>query len=289
MTLTERLGISIPIILAPMGGAVGPELCAAVSNAGALGVIPLWFEDADVAAGVAGVRARTNKPFGINLNNQYPQEAFLEAAIAAGVPIVSFFWGLRPDLMKRARDAGMLVMQTVGSAAEAQTAVDAGAHVIVAQGWEAGGHVWGEVATLALIPAVVDAVPGTPVIAAGGIADGRGVAAVFALGAEAAWVGTRFLLANEATVDDRKRALVSASTEADTIMGKDAKESWRDSPIRWLGRQAERWSPEYGPDNRVLAGQSVGLVRRAQPAAEIVAEIWAEARAVMGGLAQRAV
>jgi NAD(P)H-dependent flavin oxidoreductase YrpB (nitropropane dioxygenase family) len=286
VTLTERLGIDIPIILAPMGGAVGPELCAAVSNAGGLGLLPQWWDDADVMGAAASVRALTNKPFGINLNNQYAMDGKLEAAIAADIGIVSFFWGLKPALVRRARDAGMLVMQSIGNAAEARAAVDAGVDIVVAQGWEAGGHVWGEVATLALVPAVVDAVPETPVVAAGGIADGRGVAAVLALGAAAAWVGTRFILSEEATSDEAKRASIIAATEADTAIGKDTTESWKDSPIRWLGRQAERWSPEYGPQPRILVGQGVGLVRKVQPAADIVTEIWAEARAVMSGLSR---
>jgi nitronate monooxygenase len=283
MTLTQRLGIDIPIILAPMGGAVGPELCAAVSNAGGLGIIPLWKEDSAVTAQINAVRGLTSRPFGVNLNNNYNQDRQLGEAIDAGATILSFFWGLNAEHIKRAKTAGTLVLQIVGTAAEARRAVDAAVDIVVAQGWEAGGHVGGTVATLALVPAVADAVSPTPVVAAGGIADGRGLAAVMALGAEAAWIGTRFLLAEEATVEQSGRDRLIAATEADTVLGKDPNPTWRDSGIRWIGKGDAN---AYRPAGGQLAGQGVGLVERVQPAAEIVAEIWAEARAIMSGLSR---
>ncbi len=107
--------------------------------------------------------------------------------------------------VKQVHDASGVVLHTVRSAEEARRAVASGVDVVVAQGWEAGGHVWGQVATLPLVPAVVDAVAPVPVIAAGGIGDARGVAAVFALGAQAAWLGTRFLLAQEMPIHDEYR------------------------------------------------------------------------------------
>jgi NAD(P)H-dependent flavin oxidoreductase YrpB (nitropropane dioxygenase family) len=279
------LGITVPIILGPMAGSVGPELVAAVSNAGGLGLFPLWHrEPAEIAANVAATRALTSKPFGLNFNNNYPMAGHLDAAIDAGVTIASFFWGLDAANIRRAKDAGMTVFQTIGNAAEARAAVECGADIVVAQGWEAGGHVWSTVATLALVPAVVDAVGPVPVVAAGGIADGRGLAAVLALGASAGWIGTRFLLATEATIDAARRAKVAAAGEADTVMGKDPQPRWRDSAIRWIAQPKERWAYEYGPDDKQLAGQGVGLVRREQPAAEIVAGIWAEARATLAAL-----
>src|SRR5208282_5007793 len=117
--------------------------------------------------------------------------------------------------VERVHDANGLVLCTVGSAEEARRAVDAGVDVVVAQGWEAGGHVWSQIATLPLVPAVVDAVAPVPVIAAGGIGDARGVAAVMALGAQAAWLGTRFLLAEEMPVHDEYRRRVIAAAETD--------------------------------------------------------------------------
>jgi NAD(P)H-dependent flavin oxidoreductase YrpB (nitropropane dioxygenase family) len=275
------LGIRVPIVLAPMDGAVGPDLVAAVSNAGGLGVIPLWsVEPSVLTQQMQTVRRLTSKPFGVNLNNQFPQDDHLAAAIDEGARIVSFFWGINQKRVMRAKMAGLVVMQTVGTAAEAREAVDAGADVVVAQGWEAGGHVWGTVTTLALVPAVVDAVPS---VAAGGVADGRGLAAVLALGASAAWIGTRFLLAEEATVDQTGRDRIGAATEADTVMGKDANPDWLDSGVRWIGGEP---SGEYRPPDRQLAGQSVGLVHRAQSAAQIVTEVWDEAQETMKRLSQ---
>jgi nitronate monooxygenase len=285
--LLSTLGISVPIVLAPMASATSPELCAAVSSAGGLGLLPVWHRDAKaLREGVHAVRALTNRPFGVNLNNNYPQDEQLGAAIDEGVGLVSFFWGLDKPRLKRARDAGMMTMQTIGSAAEAQEAVDAGADIIVAQGWESGGHVWSTVATMALVPTVVDAVPSTPVIAAGGIADGRGLAAVLALGASAGWIGTRFLLAHESPVDAEKREIVRAAIETTTAIGKDANPEWFDSGIRWIGPES---NGSYRPSGVQLAGQGVALVNREQPAAEIVEEIWREAQATMKALGQRAV
>lgn len=285
--LLSRLGISVPIVLAPMAGAAGPELCAAVSSAGGLGLLPVWhLELKGLRDGVHAVRSLTNRPFGVNLNNNYPMDERLDAVIDEGVGSVSFFWGLDRARVKRAKDAGLLVMQTIGSAAEAREAVDAGVDVIVAQGWESGGHVWSTVATMALVPTVVDAVPSTPVIAAGGIADGRGLAAALALGASAGLIGTRFLLAPEATVEDAKREVITAATEAATVIGKDANPTWFDSGIRWIGTEPQG---SYRPDGAQLTGQTVGLVNRAQPAAEIIADIWSEARATITALGQRAV
>ena len=233
--------------------------------------------------GIRQVAQLTKRPFGVNLNLQYPQEEWLEVSIDEGVGAVSLFWGLSESMIRRARDAGMLVIQTVGSAAEARQAIELGAEIIIAQGWEAGGHVWGKVGTLALVPAVVDAAGPIPVIAAGGIADGRGLAAALALGASGAWIGTRFLLAHEATLDPDRSDVIRNASEADTVMGKDANPSWLDSAIRWIGGEA----PEsYRPAGSQLAGQGVGLVKRQQPAAEIVAEIWAEAKATMTNLSE---
>src|SRR4051794_18389824 len=179
-----------------MGGAVTPTLAAAVSNAGGLGLLPLsWTPPEEIAAIVAETRQQTERPFGINLGLAWDQQARLAAALAAGVRVVSLFWGDASEAIDEAHDAGAVVFVTVGTALEGQAAAAAGADVVVAQGWEAGGHVWGTVATLALVPRVVDAVAPLPVVAAGGIADGRGVAAALALGAAGAWVGTRFLAA----------------------------------------------------------------------------------------------
>ena len=130
-------------------------------------------------------RALTSLPFGVNLNLEFPQEERLAACLDEGVRVVSFFWRDPASLVPRAKAGGARVLHTVGSAAEAKRAADCGVDIVVAQGWEAGGHVRGMVATMPLVPTVVDAIKPTPVVAAGGIADGRGLAAALALGAQA--------------------------------------------------------------------------------------------------------
>src|SRR5204863_2301353 len=158
------------------------------------------------------------------------------------VPVISFFWRDPSALVPRAKAGGAIVLHTVGSAADARRAVDCGIDVVVAQGWEAGGHVRGTVATLPLVPAVVDAVAPAPVVAAGGIADGRGLAAVLALGAAGAWVGTRFLAARESAIHPAYRARILAAGEGDTFYGTLFDRGWPDAPHRTLRNSTvEAW------------------------------------------------
>src|SRR2546423_5264770 len=300
-----------------MGGAVTPALAAAVSNAGGLGMLPLtWSPPDEIAAVVAETRQRTERPFGINLGLAWDQRERLASALASGVRVVSFFWGDASGLIDEARDAGAVVFVTVGTADEGRDAAAAGANVVVAQGWEAGGHVWGTVSTLALVPRVVDAVTPVPVVAAGGIADGRGLAATLALGAVGAWVGTRFLAASEAAIHPDYQRRVLAAGEADTFYGMLFDRGWPDAPHRTLRNSTvEAWEragePAVGsrpgeddepasrsdgsPINRYAAstptaamtghieplptsaGQGVGLVTEEQSAADIVQSIVAEA------------
>jgi NAD(P)H-dependent flavin oxidoreductase YrpB (nitropropane dioxygenase family) len=304
------LGIDQPIAQAPI--AEVPRLTAAVSNAGALGMITLTWS-ADVGATVRETAALTARPFGGNLVLTEDRHRRLDQALEAGLRIVSFLWGDPSDYIKRVHDAGGVVLHTVGSAEEARRAVASGADVIVAQGWEAGGHVWGTVATLPLVPAVVDAVAPVPVIAAGGIGDARGVAAVLALGAQAAWLGTRFLLAEEMPIHQEYRRRVIAAAETDARWYPDLYEvGWPDAPNRSLYNSTARaWEAAGRPpggqrpgDGDVIAhfasgeaivryepappmvgttgdiealsmwaGQSVALAKQSQSAAEIVAEL----------------
>jgi NAD(P)H-dependent flavin oxidoreductase YrpB (nitropropane dioxygenase family) len=307
-----------------MGGAAGPELAAAVSNAGGLGTLPLsWSSPAEVTEAVEQTQALTQKPFATNFLFNNPQDERVDAALAAGAPVISLGWGDPAALIPRIREGGARVLVTVGTAAEARHAADAGADAIVAQGWEAGGHVWGTVATLALVPAVEDAVAPVPVVAAGGISDGRGVAAVLALGAAGAWVGTRFLVAEESAAHPAYRERLFAATEEDTFYGLLFDGGWPDAPHRALRNSTvDEWErggrPEPGErpgeGERVAtrakggaiaryasstpaegmegdieamsmwAGQGVRLVTRTQPAAEIVAELVAEAERVLAAL-----
>ncbi len=310
--LCELLGIAHPIVQAPIGSAAGPPLAAAVSEAGALGMLALSW-DGDVAGTVRETAGATSRPFAGNLVLEWDQHRRLDDALAAGLRILSLTWGDPSDYVERAHDGGALVLHTVGSAEEARRVAAAGVDTVVAQGWEAGGHVWGKVATLPLIPAVVDAVAPVPVIAAGGIGDARGVAAVMALGAQAAWLGTRFLLAAEAPVHPQYRRRLVEASETDAHWYPDLYEvEWPSAPHRALanataaaweasGRpppgarpgegEAIAWAADGRPVLRytsamalagmtgdipalsLWAGQSVALASRVQPAAVIVAEL----------------
>lgn len=326
--LTQLLGIDHPLCQAPMGTAAGPSLAAAVSEAGALGSISVSFTAPEAIPDVVReVRSRTDRPFAANVLLAWPPAERLDALLAANVGIVTLAWGDPAPWVERLHAGGSLVLSTVGSAEEARSAEAAGVDAVVAQGWEAGGHVWGSVATSVLVPAVRDAVR-VPVIAAGGIADGRGLAAVLALGADGAWVGTRFLLAGEAPVHEVFRAALLDATETDTVFADDLFHvGWENAPHRalrnstasaWeragrppigsrpgeadeLGARADgssivRYSsslPVEGMTGDIealslYAGQSVGLAHDVRPAAAIVEGIVTEAEQVIGRLADPA-
>lgn len=262
--LCERLGIDHPVVQAPIGPVAVPELAAAVSNAGALGTLALsWSRDA--GAPVRETSALTKRPFAANLVLEWDQHARLDAALDAGLRIVSFTWGDPAPYVAAVHDAGGIVLHTVGSADEARRAVASGVDVVVAQGWEAGGHVWGRVATLPLVPAVVDAVAPVPVIAAGGIGDGRGVAAVLALGAQAAWVGTRFLLAEECPAHKRYKHLLAEAAETDAEWYADLYDvGWPNAPHRALrNATAERWERDGRPPSGLRPGEGEPVAARA--------------------------
>src|SRR5258708_2839636 len=161
--LCESVGIDLPIIQAPMGGASCPALAAAVSNAGGLGMLALsWGPTEDVRAAIRATRALTDRPFGVNLILEWPQDERLAACLDEGVRIVSLFWGDPAPLVGRAHGAGATVLHAVAGAAEARQALAGGVDVLVAQGWEAGGHVRGEVATLPLTAAALCVAGATP-------------------------------------------------------------------------------------------------------------------------------
>jgi len=320
----KLVNIDLPIIQAAMGGASCPALAAAVSNAGALGMLALsWGTAEDIRGQIRSTRALTTRPFGVNLVLNSSQEDRLAVCLEENVPIISFFWGQAGRLIDVAHRGGAKVLHTIANADAARRAVDDGVDAIVAQGWEAGGHVQGKVATMALVPAVVDRVTPTPVIAAGGIADGRGLAAAMALGASAAWVGTRFLASREAAVHWRYRELLLAAKETDTEHGTVFDVGWPDAPHRTLrnttieaweaaGRPVsgkrpgegdvvakspsgesvlryQSYTPGLGTEGNIdalslWAGQGVGLVHGVQPAAEIVREIAEEAWATLNRL-----
>lgn len=323
-----KLGIETPILSAPMAGAAGPDLVAAVCNAGAYGVIPLWGKPvAQVVSGIAQVEALTSRNFAVNLNLSFPYEDQLRACIDKRVHAVALFWGMDPVAIAAAKTGGLTVLSSIGSVEEARIAEDAGADVIVAQGWEAGGHVWGQVSTMALVPAVVDAVS-VPVVAAGGIADGRGMAAALMLGASAVWIGTRFLASTEATIHEAYQGRILSASETATEWYHDLYDvGWPHAPHRALkNTTSEEWktagasAPGDRPGERQVighrpngdpvvryqsytpipgtsgdveamslwAGQGVSHVREILPAADIVAEIYTDAQRVMQAHGTRA-
>jgi len=320
-SLTRLLNIDIPIILAPMANAVSPELVAAVSNAGGLGMLSATWRDLESTRQVIRkTRSLTSRPFGVNLVLAWPQEERLTICLEEGVSIISFFYGDSSKYIERVHAAGALVMHTIASAAEARLASEAGVDILVAQGWEAGGHVWGKVATFPLVPRVVDAVAPKPVIAAGGIADGRGVAAAFMLGAAGVWVGTRFLLSDEAVIHTVYQQKLLQAAETDAVYSTLFDIGWPNSPHRSLRNDTiEQWEaagnppsghrpnesevigtygdgssircyessyPEPGAIGQLesmclYAGQGVGLASRIQPAAEIVQTMAEEAARIL--------
>jgi NAD(P)H-dependent flavin oxidoreductase YrpB (nitropropane dioxygenase family) len=320
----HRLGLTAPVAQAPIGGATTPELAAAVSNAGGLGTLALsWTPAKAVRDRIRATRALTDRPFAVNLVLEWDQRERLRACVQEPVAVVSTFWGDPRPYVEQVHAGGALHAHTVGSAEEARRAVDAGVDVIVAQGWEAGGRVRGEVATLVLVPAVVDAVHPVPVLAAGGVADGRGLAAALALGADAAWVGTRFLLAHEANVHDRWRRRIQHASETGTLYSTLFDRGWPNAPHRTLrnstvraweraGRPAAPHRPgerdlvacapdgsrlyRYGPEPAVrgtrgnvealalYAGQSAGLAHHLLPAAAIVDELTHDAANALGAV-----
>lgn len=316
---TRALGIDAPVVEAPI--APTPELVAAVSSAGGLGLLPItWLDEATVRAVIRTTHELTDRPFGVNLVLDQARGHLLDAALEEGVSAVTFFWGNPEPYLERVHDAGALATLTVGSAEEARRAAAVGADAVVAQGWEAGGHVRGQVATLPLVPAVKDAVGPLPVVAAGGVADGRGLAAVLALGADAAWLGTRFIASEEAPFTNGYKARIISAIETDTIYTSLFDIGWPDAPHRVLHNSTtQAWQaagcpehgarpgeaeiiavsadgtplPRYGVSEPTVtttgnlealahyAGQSAALIHAVQPAGQIVRELVDEAESIL--------
>jgi enoyl-[acyl-carrier protein] reductase II len=213
--LCDLVGIETPIIQAGMGPfGSGAELAAAVSNAGAVGTLGAAGRPLnDLTEQIRRLRDLTDRPFAVNLVFHQPYEESFEVILEARPPLFSFALGDPGDMVDRAHDAGIKFIQQVHTVTQARQMAERGVDVIIAQGTEAGGF-GGSVATLPLIPQVVDAVDPIPVVAAGGIGDGRGLAAALVLGAQGANVGTRFLASQEASIsEDWKGAILIADSE----------------------------------------------------------------------------
>lgn len=309
--LCDLFGIEVPIILAPMGTCTSAELAAAVSNEGGLGGIGSLFRTtAAIKRDIDMVRKLTNRHFAVN---HIPQTLDAEAfryTLEARPAVISFALGDPGDLVRQAHDVGSLVMLQVTTVAQAVEATERGVDVIIAQGGEAGGYC-GEVSTMALVPQVVDAVSPTPVVAAGGIFDGRGIAAALMLGAVGVNLGTRFIACKEAPVGDEWKQAV-AEAESEDAIKVDVINDISPLPgtagfhtvLRSLHTPfLDEWSAKRGEARRnrdrlrdqivsttqagrqheclLTAGQTAGGIKEILPVAEIMRRLIAEAEAAL--------
>jgi nitronate monooxygenase len=198
--LTKRLGLRYPVIAAPLGRGSTPQFLAALAREGAMGFVALMhMPEPEVRQTLSGYIAAVGAGdrFGVNLTLIVDQTRRLEAALEAGCRVVSLWQGDIAPYARRAKDAGVIVFWTISGPADAARAADLGVDFVVVQGREAGGHLVGEAPLMSLLPAVVDAAGSVPIVAAGGIADGRGLAAALTLGACGVWMGTRFVASAE--------------------------------------------------------------------------------------------
>ncbi len=303
--ITELLGIEYPIIQGGMAWVAEYHLAAAVSEAGGLGIIGTASAPTDwVIDQINKTKELTDKPFGINIMLMSPYaDEVAEAAVKGGVKVVTTGAGNPEKYMKMWKEAGIKVIPVVASVALAKRMERCGADAVIAEGMESGGHI-GETTTMALVPQVVDAV-NIPVIAAGGIADGRGIAAAFMLGAKAVQMGTRFVASKEAQVHQNYKNCVIKAKDIDTrVTGRST-----GHPVRTLRNQVtkEYLSLEANgatfeelekltvgglrravvegdvKTGSVMAGQIAGLVKEELSCKEIIEKLMGEAEALLKG------
>lgn len=302
--ITELLEIEYPLIQGGMAWVAEYHLASAVSEAGGLGIIGAGGAPAEFVRGqIRKTRAVTNKPFGLNIMLMNPEaDAIAKVAAEEGVKVVTTGAGNPGKYMKMWKEAGVRVIPVVASVAMARMMERAGADGVVAEGMESGGHI-GSATTMTLVPQVADAVE-IPVIAAGGIADGRGFAAAFMLGAEGVQIGTRFVVAKESIVHDNYKKKIIAARDIDSeVTGMS-----HGHPVRQLRNQMTR---EYlklekagasfeeleqltlgalrkavvegdAVNGTLMAGQIAGLVKEEQSCREMVEEIMEQAEALLG-------
>jgi len=233
--LCRALGIEHPVFCAGIGAAAGAELVAAVSNAGGCGVLgTASLPGKFVRAEIERLKGLTDKPFGVNLVLPLLRKGQVEACFDEQVPILVLFWGDPAPYVDEAHRCGIKVLLQVGSVSEAVAGAEAGVDAIIAQGVEAGGHVKGTTAISVLLPTIVDAVAPLPVIASGGIADGRGLVAALSLGAQGISIGTRFLASAEARAADAYKARIVMANAEDTVYTEQCNVGWANAPHRVL-------------------------------------------------------
>lgn len=305
----ERLGIEHPVVLAGMGEVAYADLTAAVSDAGGLGVLGMVAAAPDdIRREMRAVRAQTSKPFGVDMLAALPEQMTraIDTILEEGAAVFVTGLGVPEKLIARCHEAGALVMAVCGKVSHAQRAEQAGCDAVIAQGTEAGGHT-GQIAGMALIPQTVDAVK-IPVLAAGSIMDGRGLAAALAFGAQGVWMGTRFIATHEANAGRPYKERLLAADSASTRITR----CYSGKPMRVLDNPyVGDWEKRTGeilpfpqqmarsavtgvlgfaredadPDRTCMpAGQGVGAIHEILPAGEVVRRVVEEARAVIGRL-----
>jgi NAD(P)H-dependent flavin oxidoreductase YrpB (nitropropane dioxygenase family) len=312
--ICDLLGIAHPIVLGGMGTATTAPLVAAVSNAGGFGTLGTSaFNAATLDIEIGAIRERTDKPFGVNHLLFQIKEDMFTVTLRAQPKIAAFAWARKDqnlrDYFQRAHDVGSKVMYMAGEVPEALRAAEGGADVIVAQGTEAGGHV-GWMASLPLVPMIVNAVAPLPVLCAGGIADGRGLAAALALGADGALLGTRFMATPEAPIHPNYKQAIVKSDGHDTVLteipdlatqrvwpGAMSRAQRNKFIERWAGREwalrqnasevakqvaAARAAGDI--ENATLGfGQDAGLIDSIKSVREVVHEIVKDAEEIIRG------
>ena len=302
INICEMLGTQYPIIQGAMAWIADSSLAAAVSNGGGLGIIASGNAEADwVRSEIRRTKELTTKPFGVNVMLLSPHvDAVMDVICEEGVAVVTTGAGNPGKYIPKLKSHGIKVIPVVASVALAIRVERVGADAVIAEGQEGGGHI-GESTTMALVPQVVDAVQ-IPVIAAGGIGDGRGIAAAYMLGAKGVQVGTRFLVAKECTVSQNYKDMILKAKDTDTVAtGRSTghpvrvlknklareilsleKRNADPSEIEKLGTGALRAAVKDGDVTMgsVMSGQIAGLIKNEQTAKEIIEEIFEEASAV---------
>ena len=298
------LDLEVPVMQAPVGSAATPQLASEVSRAGGLGSLGAsWTEPGVLREQIRWIRRVTDRPFCVNLVLDFEQDERLDVVLGEQVPIVSFSFGLRPELVARARAAGARVLVQVGSADVARAATDAGADALIVQGVEAGGHVQSVVGLLPLLAEVRRAVS-LPLLAAGGIGDPVSARAALAAGAVAVVMGTRFVASDESAAHEGYKTRLTEAQARDTVLTELFDVGWPQSPHRVLRNSTyERWEiagslssgerpgegeevaggvlryasnlPTVSTEGDVeamamYAGQSVGVISAVEPAAAIL-------------------
>ena len=308
----KKLGLKYPIFQGGMAWVADGKLAAAVSNAGGLGIIGSGNAPGKVVADeIASAKSLTKKPFGVNVMLLSPYADEVVKVILANkdsVAVVTTGAGNPAKYIEKLKNAGIKVIPVVGSVALARMMERVGVDAVVAEGMESGGHI-GKLTTMALVPQVVDAVK-IPVIAAGGIGDGRGMAAAFMLGAEGVQMGTRFLVATESKIHPNYKQAVLRAKDASTLVtgeyaghpsrvlknkmaktyiGIEKEEALKPLPdydkLEELGTGSLRRAVIDGDSETgsFMAGEIAGMVKKEQPAAEILAEVYSQADKLLNG------